>query len=235
MKRILGALAIVMFLAANAQAAILVQYQFNDLNPAGSAPTQFDSGITATPFKDSDGALNYTMVDGTPVPSIFRTYTEMLTDSPQGTFDGTLYPHYEFTVSAVIPNSMTIESLVLNAQKTVAASTGNVNIYIRTNLAGDNFATNVGIIQVHGSDLSFRTDLTTSFIGAEFTNATSATFRIYARDAGDGSANEFRLDNVRLEGVVPEPASMAVWGIGLAMVLGGAGFRFRGCKVAKAA
>ena len=227
MKRILGALVIVLFLTMNSQAALIAEYQFNS-SPAPSSPaTVVHADVTASDFIDSDLVLNYNNTVGDPTaPSVFKTYAELSTDTA-GNFAPFTEPFYEFTVLADFGMQMDLSSLSFSAQKTVGPPDGSAYFYVRSDIGG--FTTNTGTFQLTDSNI---TTFVLNFLplGPAFQNRPTVTFQIYSFDGGDGSANEVRIDDVQLDGiveVVPEPASMVVWSLLGAAGLGLSYFRRR--------
>lgn len=193
MVRLALSVALGLMLCVNAQAALLAKYSFaTDLSP-----TFVEGGVSATAIDSPLNRLSWSANDG---GTMVSTATGLQTFVDAGSF----------TVSSTDPlKTIKFDSIAFDLR---ALSVVDGEIQITNNVNADVFTT------------AF--DETSPFVPKSFAftpnfYANSVTFTIARRATQPGSAS-FSLDNLEVNGVIPEPASMAVFG-----VLGLAGFVYR--------
>lgn len=211
-------------LAAIADADVLAQYTFtgvSDSNPAPSADA--NTGSNASTFTAGTGfgvgALFTSGSAGNPAPSR-GVFSQFVANSAADAITGNDY--YQFTLTPVGDNQITYANLTFD----IAARRANANVasntatfFVRSNANGDNnFATTLGspastdAVVSTGAVTFSPVNIDLASLG---TISSPVTFRIYVHDLIDSSDANNLIDNVVLNGtVIPEPASLALFGLG---------------------
>lgn len=113
-----------------------------------------------------------------------------------------LNDYFSFSITPQAGYELSLTSLILDEQR---SGTGIQSWAVRSSL--DSFVSDLGTFSVP-DNTSLRSDQTTT-LDASFNSITSAIeFRIYGYEA-EGNAGTWRLDNVRLEGLLTSPAAPA--------------------------
>jgi len=211
--------------AAPANAGMIANYTF-----AGNsaAATSADPGVTAGDFQDGDGSLDFSAGVGNPAPSVFKSY-ESLTN---GSFSSTAW--LGFSVTPLLGQSTSFTQLTFDAQRD-QATPGNNTVFIEVRSSLDNFGTSSTLFSTLLTDNSgsWSVDLSTAL--SQVTSST-LSLRFYLRDVNNSSTSlGFHLDNVELygtvgpsvDGVAPEPGSMALCAIGSGLAFFGQRLRRR--------
>ena len=190
MIRLFSALAIALLCSVNAQAALLASFNFDtNLNATSTAP-----GVTVTGFTPLGVTPRMTQVagqgvGGTGAGQFSNTNSQSFTDSA--------------TLTLSRAAGLTVSSLKFDIRKLVG---NNGELRITNNVTSDVFT-------VPANSTSWTSPVTYNLSANQGTSITF-TFARRITSAGNGI---MQIDNFDVDGVVPEPASMAVFaGLGLA-------------------
>lgn len=234
MKQLFSTIAAVavMAMATNSYAAVIADYDF-----AGLALTSSDSqaNSVADALEDystqnggaSNPATNRNILGsvsasvGNPSPGIDGTFqTFGGGSSPVGTIAEAISEdvYIEFTITPDSGFEIDYSTVTVDVQKEAGGAffyswllvDGDSNGWdTGDELAGDSFDT-IGSYVTMSMDASSLADITTA-----------TTFRLYLGSDGTGAANGINVDNIVVNGtVVPEPASLALVGLGALLIAG---------------
>lgn len=218
----LGAALGLFTLAGASQAEVLAYYNFGegtnsallDLSPTSTAP-----GISAGDFGTGAGMpspVTFANHDTTSTPSGPLAWQHQGNTTTGGAwednFTDTQNANNYFTFTLTPTESMSISNISFYLSRN---SNGIDSWELRSDANGDNFTTTLGSGNGVFQDSGGGTAWTLASHDVTLTDLTApTTFRIYIWAAtGNGSGNG-RIDDVSVTGVVPEPGSMALIGIG---------------------
>jgi hypothetical protein len=190
MLRILSTLALGLMLSVNAQAALLASYTF----ATDLSATTVAAGATASALTPISSRVAHTSDFGG---------AAQFTGVGQPTF----FPSAAFTITANDPlKKMLVETLSFDLRKLVGA---NGELQITNDVDGQVFLAQATSTSYTAQPFVFSPKLLTN----------SVTFTFARRSFDSGTANML-IDNLQVNGVIPEPASMAIFGVlGLAGVV----------------
>ena len=230
------------FCVPTSRAGILAIYDFSNYtanSDSGAAATTTGSGLTASNYAPngpaflaagggSGGPGNYFFTgSGNATPSVgtqssFVPASETASVTANTYFSLTLTPNAGLALSfdtAGGGNTLTFDLRVRNNNNT-APVPFTESLVLRSSL--DNFATDIAGAVATGTQNTI--GASTGFINKSFSLAslgtmlvgTAVTFRLYPFDNQNAAQDDFSVDNLTINGMVPEPSSWA------AMILGGA-------------
>jgi hypothetical protein len=214
--------------AANpALAGVIVSYP---LTTAGStAPSFVDPGVT-TAFDSSNLALIVVGNDG------FGVVLQAYQQSGATSASGALASNNFFTISVTAnPGSLlNLSDLTFDAGPGGNRSAPNTGFFVRS--SADGFATDLFSETYPAGNQSAPATQSVSLSGPPFQDLSSVTFRFYTFTAFTGFSQSDDFRNIQVSGSVvstgvPEPSSLALFGLGTLSLLG-CGWRKR--KQAKA-
>lgn len=198
---IFGFAALLLGVGARAEAAPLVVFNFNDFNATADIVA---ANLTSSTFAQGGGLLNESFASGAANARGWNPSDGAAEALANGDF-------WAFTVSADPGYVFDLDSLALDEWR---ESAGPMEFQLFSGGA------------LIGSSLSTNTISTNHVIAAPATNVTSLLVRILAWDASNnGTSADLYLDNVTINGtvrrtttdvVVPEPASLLLFGAALA-------------------
>lgn len=191
MIRILSTLALGLMLNVSAQAALLANYTF----ATNLSPTTVAAGVTVSALTPISNRVAQVGTDGGVAQFQGVGITSPFTDSAT------------FTLTANDPSKkMLVETLSFDLRKLVGA---NGELQITNNVDGQVFLATASSTSYTAQPFVFSPKLLTN----------SVTFTFARRSLNAGTANML-IDNLNVNGVIPEPASMAIFGVlGLAGVV----------------
>lgn len=189
MIRLFTALAMALLCSVNAQAALLASFNFNtNLNATSTYP-----GVTVTGFTPISSRMVYNAtagVGGSGAGQFINTTNQSFVDSA--------------TLTLSRAAGLTVNSLTFDIRKLMGSTNGELRI-------SNNVTTDV--FTVPANSTTWTTPVTYNLSANQ---GPSITFTFARRTTAAGSSTMF-IDNFEIDGVVPEPASMAVFaGLGLA-------------------
>ncbi len=214
-------------LSGAADAAILVQYNFNDASSAPSsvlAPSATTPGVTPGNFTLNGGLTGSNPVTYTPgwvgVPSSNVDLTNG-TETTAVTYGD----YFSLTITPTVGTTVNLATLTFDTAFYVSTNlpaTVTATYFIRS--SRDGYANNVGGTFTENHQLAATTPVvftprTVDLSAAEFQNLTApVTFRIYLYDSSNSATRYISIDNVTLNGtLVPEPSTSGI--LALAAVL----------------
>ena len=222
---VLAAAAVVAAATAPAQAAVLAEYRF-----AGGSPASIDGNP-----QTNAGAFMFTNTTdeapvGGPTGNADIGFSSgqgnaFIRSEATGSTQAAALADDDFFTFTVSPSDssdvLDLDTLTLTAALQVDGSsdplknTTMATVYLTSSL--DGFADEIDSDTVAAGALeSFSFDLS----GTQFNALSSITFKLSASDDGNDNADILRLDDVVLNGtVIPEPASLALLGLGGLMLL----------------
>lgn len=188
MIRLFTALAMALLCSVNAQAALLASFNFDtNLNATSTYP-----GVTVTGFTPISSRMVQVAgqgVGGTGAGQFVNTTNQAFLDSA--------------TLTLSRAAGLTVNSLTFDIRKLIG---NNGELRITNNVTSDVFT-------VPANSTSWTTPVTYN-LSANQGSSITFTFARRITSAGSGT---IQIDNFEVDGVVPEPASMAVFaGLGLA-------------------
>jgi hypothetical protein len=191
MIRILSTLALGLMLSVNAQAALLANYTF----ATNLSPTTVAAGATVSALTPINSRVAQSATDGGVAQFVGVGQTSPFFDSAT------------FTIAATdLTKKVLIETLSFDLRKLIG---GNGELRITNNVDG----------QVFFAQATSTSYTAQPFVFTPKLLANSVTFTFARRSINNGTANML-MDNLQVNGVIPEPASMAIFGVlGLAGVV----------------
>lgn len=174
--------------------ASLITFSFN--NALGNEPS----------FAPDSPPVNLTATDMSRGTGLAATPNAGTFSASGWTTGSTLDPNDYFTFSLTPDSgySLALTQLILDERRSL---TGIRKWSVRSSL--DSFASDLGLFTIPDNDL-IRADETTTLSGALFGNITGTVqFRIYGYSS-ESASGTWRIDNVRLEGVVNPVAAAAL-------------------------
>ena len=192
MIRILSTLALGLMLSVNAQAALLANYTF----ATNLSPTTVAAGATVSALTPINSRVAQSATDGGVAQFVGVGQTSPFSDSAT------------FTIAATdLTKKVLIETLSFDLRKLTGP---NGELRITNNVDGQVFLAQATSTSYTAQPFVFTPKLL----------ANSVTFTFARRSTNlDGTANML-MDNLQVNGVIPEPASMAIFGVlGLAGVV----------------
>lgn len=191
MIRILSTLALGLMLSVNAQAALLANYTF----ATNLSPTTVAAGVTVSALTPISNRVAQVATDGG-----VAQFTGVGVQSP-------FSPSATFTITAINPlQKVLIETMSFDLRKLIG---GNGELQITNNVDGQVFLAQATSTSYQPKPYVFAPKLLSN----------SVTFTFARRSINNGTANML-IDNLQVNGVIPEPASMAIFGVlGLAGVV----------------
>jgi hypothetical protein len=188
MVKLFGFMLALAAMVSSANAALLVSYQYAEID--SKDPTSFVSGV------DANGSLgDFNVNNG----------LERIASSVNNTTT-TRRENFEFSTAS--PNSITLNSMTFNSAL-INTGTRAISFTPSFTLGGVALATN--LYSVSGSGFGA---YTVTFNQPLVIGSDSFVATIAARGTSSGTSTSFSLDNVNFNGtLVPEPASMAVFGL----------------------
>jgi hypothetical protein len=207
-------LAVLLLAGATANAAALAQYEFgSNLSPTSTAPA-----VTASAITPGHGPLDYTDL-------IQLDYNSVA--APMVSPVATVYPYYANSTGAgalaagdyfqfTVTPGTTMSLTSLEADWTRGGSSTDRGFAVFTSTNGVNFTQQGAdvLIQASGQSSANEHDLV-NLSGLDGV-AGPVTFRVAAWvNSGAGSYRDIVMDNLAVGGTVPEPATMALMGLGL--------------------
>lgn len=206
-----GALCLLAAALHSASAATLSSYTFNnDGSPLTATTTA--SGIVAGPVTLPGDFENSTSTDMV----FFRS--SLSADNLADAITGADY--LQVTISAQSGQTWSLESFVFDHMSSNDQSpyTSNFSVFASFDgfttapIAANALATSTGTASTSGSDPVLVNDnFSVSLTAPAFQNldsSTTVTFRIYGFDDGNSSGAINRIDNIFINGVIPEPSSL---------------------------
>lgn len=219
MKTYVSLLPLLLPLAA--EGAVLVQYSFpvgNYANETGDAyvPTTTDPGISAGNLLDGTGMTirskngpdpSVDVPNPPPTYSSFVLKTQPVTGSTSLAAAVTNDAYVHFTVTG----NLNLTGLTFDAAR---GGSGVRGFTVRSSV--DNFATDLLTDLDIDTAQPVLTPYSLDLTGAEFQGLSSVTFRIYTFNTAANQSID--IDNITLNGVVPEPSSFLLVAAGGALV-----------------
>lgn len=208
------------------RAAVLADYQFVQTNTSGTSST-FPTNATLSNASGGNANVLLTTVRNNAAYQPNSDGTGDLTAA--NAFTNNYYIEFTLTPSAGYSTSLTSLTFLIGGSAGTVAY--NANFYVRSNLVGTGFDTNVGLLQTvavpasaSGTTLQGSATIDLSSLSAFQDVESAVIFRIYAY--GDNLSPNTptqntrpRIDNLVLNGsvdAVPEPSTLALVAIGLA-------------------
>jgi hypothetical protein len=189
MIRFFTALALGLFCSINAQAALIAKWDFStNLNPTYSQP---NVGFTVTGFTPIQSRMVQVGTGGNP--------------GGAGQFISTSNTSYLDSSTLVLARAagVTVATFSFDIKRTSTSSNGMIRISNNVNSQ---------VFEVAANSSSWTAITPVTFTGL---SAPSVTFT-FARRVNVPGSSTIQIDNFNIDGVVPEPASMAVFaGLGL--------------------
>jgi len=218
------------------RAAVLANYQFTGVVTSSTIPPNASLSGMSTGNPGSDPGVTITSSNNN------VAWTQGIsgggTDSSAAlAFTGNWY--IEFTITPSADHALSLNSLTFNIGGTLGDTTQSftANFFVRSNLVGTNYDTNVGSLQSWfvdqnsdnpGSNPLINNNPPASIDLSSFTEfqdvETAVTFRIYAYVSNANVVTKNtrpRLDNLVLDGdvaAVPEPGTVALAALGLGVL-----------------
>lgn len=198
--------------ASLAQADILASYDFStSQSPAATAPdvsaSAFD-GVSAT----NDGSVSGDIGRSGGSQNMFLRTDATAATQPAALDDD---DYFQFTIGPDSVPSITVGSITLDHGGGIGSgntNSFNTTIYLQSSINGFGSANPVLGSASHEVTSAKSLATTTIYLPPAFQSlSSSVTFRIYASDDNDVNNDTVRIDNVI---VVPEPASLALMGLG---------------------
>jgi hypothetical protein len=207
-------------LSPAAGAAVLVNYSFGTAGQETTAedspafsPTSQAAGIIASAIQDTSGKVGIEISSAatTPAGAPFNRVDPQgnATSAAAAVANGV---YFDFTVTP--STTMSLTNLTLDA----ARGGGGTPRGYEIRSSRDNFGSTLSAADLLTVRPTY-TPITVDLSGAAFQNVTTpTTFRFYVYSPAGGQSVD--VDNITLNGTVPEPASLGLIGLGAAGLLG---------------